>query len=383
VGRIVFWLLMLLVLAQFFVTLGLAQVGASLVGLSDMFSIYVANLITAGLVLLLAWLVALVVRFAVLKVAQLTDFDERVKRQGGLEEDQPMAVSGSLATAAFWLTLLFFLPGVLGALGLESLVKPVQDMVGEVLSRVPDIFAAAVILLVGWLLARIVRQIAVNLMRAAGVDQLGARVGFDAATGNRSLSALIATLIYALILIPAAIAALDALEITAISDPATQMLQAVLLWIPRLFAAGIILVVFYFVGKFVAGIVSSILRGIGFDTWPVKLGLSQGTPEGARSPSDAVGLLTLVAIVLFGGATASEQLGFQVVEDAFQTAINFGAQILLAGVVLIIGLYLANLVRSMIHSTGGANAVLWSRLASWAVMIFAAALALSQAGIGA
>ncbi len=383
VGRVVFWLIMLLVLAQFFITLGLTQVGASLAGLSDLFSRYIGRLITAGMVLLLAWIVALLVRFAVLKIAQLTNFDERLKERGGLEEDQPLAASSSLATAAFWLTLLFFLPGVLSALGLDALVAPLQDMVGEVLGAVPNMLEAALILLVGWLLARVVRQIAFNLMHAAGVDQLGARVGFDAGVSSRSLSSLIATVIYALVLIPTAIAALDALDIQAISGPATAMLAAVLLWIPKVFAAGFILVIFYFVGKFVAGIVTSLLRGIGFDTWPVKLGLSEGMLEGARSPSDVAGLLVLVATMLFGGATAAEQLGFQVLQDAFQAAIVFGGQLLIAGIVLVIGLYLANLARTTILSAGGANAVLWARIASLAVVIFAAALALVQVGIGA
>lgn len=381
-GRVVFWLIMLFVLVQFFAKLGLAELSSSLGTVSTSLVDLIPRIIGAGIILLIAWVVAAVVRFLVLRIADRTHLDERLAEQGGLEEDQPLALSSSLATAAFWLIFLFFLPAVLNTLGMESLVAPIQQILNELLAVIPRLIMAAVVLAVGWLVARILRQIVVSLLMAAGADRLGARVGLAEGAEGWTLSRLIGLVVYAFILITAGIAALAELDIPAISDPLTQMLSTVISWIPTIFLAALVLGVFYLVARFVGDLVASLLQGIGFDAWPMRLGFSEARAAGSRSPSEVAGLLTMVAIVLFGTSEAADVLQFEAITTAVNMIILFGARIFLAGVVLVIGIYLANIARTAILSAGGQNAVLWGRIASGTVIVFAAALALEQLGIG-
>ena len=86
-----------------------------------------------------------------------------------------------------------------------------------------------------------------------------------------------------LILIPAAIAALNALNIDAISDPAISMLNQILNFIPLLLAAGVVLTVFYFIGHFVSELVTNLLASAGFDSVLDILGLPDISPAPSRA----------------------------------------------------------------------------------------------------
>ena len=60
---------------------------------------------------------------------------------------------------------------------------------------------------------------------------------------------------FVLILIPAVVAALNELDIEAISGPAISMLELILDSIPRIIMAGVVLAVAYVVGQFVSDLV--------------------------------------------------------------------------------------------------------------------------------
>jgi len=173
---------------------------------------------------------------------QMTKLDEKLATQADLEESG-VNITASLANGVFWLVFLIFLPAVLNSLGMQGVVEPVTGVVDAILGAIPSIFAAGLSLLVGWLIARIVRQIVVNLLTATTIDQFGERIGVSGETQPRPLSKIIGSVVYILILIPAVIAALTALGVEAISAPAVSMLTTVLNGIPIFFGAVLVLVV--------------------------------------------------------------------------------------------------------------------------------------------
>ena len=66
------------------------------------------------------------------------------------------------------------------------------------------------------------------------------------------LSRLAGTIVFILVLVPSLIAALDALQIDAVSRPATMMLGQMLDAVPHIIAAAVILLVTWYVARFVA-----------------------------------------------------------------------------------------------------------------------------------
>ncbi|MEX2143937.1 MAG: mechanosensitive ion channel [Anaerolineales bacterium] len=377
VGTGVFWLIMLFVWVAFFQTLQLTGISGPLSGLLNQLLAAAPQLLGAVLILALAWIIASVARFIVNRALLTTRFEERLRDEAEIKGKQ-RKVRESISDGIFWLVWLLFLPAVLSVLGMDGLVLPVQGVVDGILAAVPKIFAAGLILIIGWFLARIVRRIVTNLLAAANVDQFGERVGV---TKERRLSELIGTVIYILVLIPTVITALNALELEAISGPAVVMLTTVLNAVPVFFAALLVLTVAYFAGKLAAGLVTNVLAGIGFDTLPQRLGFQVKPLKGQPKLSEIAGIIVLVAVMLLASAEAANLLGFETLGVVIASFAVWGGQAIAALVIFAIGLYLANLAREVIRSASGQQANLVANLARIAIMVFAIAIALQQLGV--
>lgn len=380
VSTAAFYLVMLFVLVAFFQTIQLPGVATPLNAMLEQLALAVPQLLGAALILLVAWLVATVVKFFIQRAMRMTKLDERLAAQAEIEGDK-VSVSDSLANGVFWLVFLLFLPAVLNALGMAGLVEPVTGVVDTLLAAIPNLFGAAISLFVGWLIARIVRQVVVNLLAATNLDSFGEQIGVSGEKQTQPLSKIIGSVVYILILIPAVITALNALGVEAISAPAVSMLTAVMNGIPLFFGAAIILLVAYFAGKLVSGLVSNLLTGIGFDKIPEVLGLHLESDKSQRTLSEVVGYIVLAAVLLLAGIEAANMLGFGYLADMLAQFMTFGGQVLLALFVFAVGLYLANLTRNVILAAGGSNAALMAMLARTAIIILVAAMALQQVGV--
>jgi hypothetical protein len=310
----------------------------------------------------------------------------------------------TIGNILYWFIFLLFVPLILSALNLPGLLQPIEGLINNFLQAIPRILTAGLVLAVGWLVARIVRGVVTNLLLATGTDQLGNRFGLKTTEQEGlSLSELLGTLAYVLILIPAVIAALNELGIEAISAPAVLMLERILTYIPQVLMAALVLVGFYFVGRFVADLVTNVLTNIGFNNiWNI-LGLPQlnttssgvsgqptvtpalgTTPQRpiTRTPAEIVGLVALVAVVLFGTVTATEILQFDALTNIVRAILRVGARVLSGGVVFAVGLYLANLAFRLVNAMGtsGQTKIL-AQAARISVLVLVGAMALQQMGV--
>jgi hypothetical protein len=375
----VFYLILLVVLVGFLQIVKLPAVAEPLNAMLTQIALAAPKLLGALVIVLIAWLVAVIVKSIVLRAIRLAKLEERLSSQAQVQPKT--GVAEALANGMFWLVLLLFLPAVLSALELQGLVEPVTGVVNSILGAVPSIFTAAIYLLAGWLLARIVRQIVTNLLAAANVDSFGRRMGIG--EGAQSLSQIIGTITYILILIPTVITALNALGVEAISQPAITMLTTVMNALPVIFGAALVLIVAYFAGRLVSMLATNLLTGIVFDKVPEILGLRLPVAKGDRSLSEAAGYVVLAAVILLAAIEASSMLGFAFLADILNSILAFGGQVLVALLIFAIGLYLANLAHKAILAAGGPKAGLLANLARVAILILIAAMSLSQLGVAA
>jgi hypothetical protein len=187
--------------------------------------------------------------------------------------------------------------------------------------------------------------------------------------------------VYVLILIPVLIAALNALALEAITQPATNMLDTILGALPAVFAAGLVVAIAYVVGRVVAGLIANLLSGAGFDAVLTRMGLGKEPAEGERTPSEIVGYLVLVAIMLFASIEALRLLGFESVADLVTQFTAFASQVILGLIIFAIGLYLANLAARTVQASGAAQAGLLAMAARVSVLVLAGAMGLRQMGL--
>lgn len=381
VGKAVFYLFMLFVLVAFFQILGLTAVTQPLTAFLNQVFEYAPRLVAAAVLLFVAWVVATVLRFTIRSVLTAAKVDRRLTRQAGVDTDEDMPLTKTLSEATYWLTFLLFLPAMLDALKVPGMLAPVEGMVDSVLGFLPNLFAAAIILAIGWFVARIAQRFAANLLEAVGIDRLSERVGLATLMGGSRLSGALGLLVYVLAFVPVIIASLNALKIEAVTQPASEMLDTMLGTIPGIISAVLVVGVAYVVGHIVSGIVTNLLTAIGFDRLPFHLGIAQATPTGGRTPSQITGTIVMVAIVLFAIMQALPMLGFDLMAAMLAEFLQFATRVFLGLVIFGFGLYFARLVGDLIRDSAVENAQLLSRIARVSIIVLAGAMGLQQIGL--
>lgn len=382
IGKITFWFVMIFVFIAFFSWLELEAVSEPLQNMVDSIVGALPNLVKAGVLLVVAWLLATGLRLVVRKALDAVNLDARL---GGemvdSDGEKQVPVSQTLSETVYWLIFLLFLPAVLGALQMEGLLAPVQNMVSKLVGFIPNLFGATVIFLVGWFIAKILRRIVTSLLAAAGLDSLGDKAGLDQALGKNKLSGLIGLLVYMLILIPVLISALGALELDDITRPASQMLDQILGALPNLFGAALILSIAYVISRMVAGLVSRVLNAAGFDRLLDRIGLKFKGGEGSTSTgSDLIGHLVVVAVMLFAAVEALRMLAFEQMATLVSDFIVFFFKVVLGLVIFGLGVYLSNLAARAVQSAGQSG--LLATTARVAILVLAGFMALDQMELG-
>ncbi|RMX03057.1 hypothetical protein D8I35_17985 [Corticibacter populi] len=371
-----FWFIILLTLLAMFSTLRFDALYLPFSSLASEVMLYLPRIFLAGVLALIAWVLAIVLKLAINKLTAATLLDEKLSESAGV---RPIGLI--LGDVVFWLVLLLFLPAIVSALQIEGLTAPLTDLTQRFTATLPNIFAAAVIGFAGWLLAKVLRGLTTNLLAAAGADGLGLRLGLPA---DIRVSRLVGTLVFIFVIIPTIIAALDALRIAAISDPAVGMLAQFMAAVPNIFAAALILLVAWLVGRAVSSLLARLLDNLGFDRLPERLGLRVCTDaqDGCHRyrPSELAGRLAWFFILLFASVEAANRLDFTGVRDLLVVFIDFGADVLLGSVILIVGYWLAELVARAIVQANAQN-VVPARIARIAILALVLAMGLRAMGI--
>jgi len=416
IGSIGYWIVILFTAVAVLQTLQLEVVSRPLGTFLNQLVGFLPRLLGALIFLGVAWVIATIVKLITTRALQAARLDERLNQQpaGTPPEPNQISLSDTIGNALYWFIFLLFLIPILDTLGLQQALQPVENLVDEILSILPNILAAVLIAGAGWLLAQVVRRIVTNLLAGTGIDRAGERFGLRRTAGGQTLSGIIGTITYVLILIPVAIAALNALQIAAISVPAISMLQQILNALPGIFTAALILIAAYFIGRFLAELVTSILTSLGFNNIFSVLGLPAPARQRAvpppspssqvivtpapteqrtvlqtdtaqqlatRTPSELVGIITLVGVMLFATLAAVNILNIPALTLLVGGIVLILGRILAGLVVFAIGLFLANLVFNIITSSGDRQAQILGQVARIAIIAFVSALALNQIGV--
>jgi hypothetical protein len=385
------WFIRLLALVAALNVLNLTTVSQPINGFLTQVLTFLPSLAGAVVMGIVAWFVANLVKNLVLQSAESFDLDGKVN---SASSEAAISPTETLANALYWLVFLFFLPVILGLLGLNGPLAPVQALLGDLLSAVPRLLKAAGIAAVGWFVAQVVQNVVANLLAAAGVDQMGRNVGLQSKPGQ-SLSSMGGLVVFTLIMIPAVIGALDALEIPALSGPASGMLRQILEKLPQVFTAGVVIFIANFIGTFVGELVANLLAGFGFDDVPRILGLPAPAPAAStynelgeevvsaspQTPSSIIGVVVRVATIAIAVLAATDILGLPALKTLVESLMAMAGQVLVGVLIFGIGLYIANLAANLIKSSGVSEANLLAQAARIAILVFSGAMALSRIGV--
>jgi hypothetical protein len=378
ITKAAYYLILLFAVVAALNALGLTMVTQPLNALLNAIFAYIPMLIAGGVVVFIAWLVATVLRAIVRGFLESTKMDKKVGEAADLNE-WPLA--RAIGEVVYWLVWLLFLPIIFAAFGLEALIAPVMNLLGDLLGWIPNLIVAGMILIVGWFVARIVQRIATSFFAALGADKLSNRIGLTKYMGKMTLSGLIGMVVFVLIMIPIIIAALEALGLTALTAPLVAMLTAVMVAIPVLIMAVLVIIVAYFVGRVVGDFVAQFLAGLGFDNILVKLGLAKTGPAGKRTPSQVVGWLVMLGIILAAALSAFTMLHLDPLAQLLTGFIVFAANIIIGLLIFGVGLWLATWASNFVIESDWPHKYFLALVARIAIIVLSLFMALTQMGL--
>ncbi|MCU0666929.1 MAG: hypothetical protein MUF05_07540 [Candidatus Omnitrophica bacterium] len=174
------------------------------------------------------------------------------------------------------------------------LLDPGKAVLGQIGQFIVSLLLVVLILILGWIVANIVKGIATKILRMVKLDELSDRIELDSLLEKGgikySLSELIGVACYWIILLVTFVVAVNAIGLTVAAD----LLQKVILYIPNIVAAVFILIL----GLFVAKLLSNIVQ-----TASSNAGLSQGI---------FLTKIVEIVVIVFSVIIALEQLNIAV-----------------------------------------------------------------------
>lgn len=336
-------------------------------GMTSQFGSRVPSIVGAIAFLIIGLIIAKILQRLIKKVLLRSGIDNLTKGTSS-----SMSLAGSIAKIVYWILLIYIFMFVLNMVGITGALDPLKNMLSEITGYVPNIVGAGLIGFIGYMLANIGKE-AVGLL-GSGLDNLGDRFGVQSSI---NLSGVLKQIVFLFILIPIILVALDTLNISTISDPAKNMLQTIFDSIPNIIAAGVVLFVFLFGGRFITTIVRDLLSNMGVDNASKELGISSMIGDQYK-PSDLISKLLYFFIAFFGVITAVEKLQFTGLSEVLNSILDLSGHILFGTIILIIGNKISQFVGDYFGKSGAPGL---SSLARFATLGLFLAISLKYMGI--
>jgi hypothetical protein len=167
-----------------------------------------------------------------------------------------------------------------------------DDAFRSVVNFLPKLIAFLVILLIGWLIARVLRTLVNKGLEKVNFDRAVQRGGLSAATTRIDVSDLIARVVYYAILL---IALQLAFEVFG-PNPVSDLLNRIVAWLPRLIVAIVIIVVVAAIASAVRDVITRSLSGVTYGPFLGKLVAWLILALGVIAALNQIGVATTVTL---------------------------------------------------------------------------------------
>lgn len=340
---------------------------------ASLFSSGIWAVIKAVLILILAFITAAVVKFLAVKLFTRTRLSALLGQanHGTEGKEKSVAFIGKLMHL---IVFLLFVPGIFESLGMREVSSPILNLLNTLWGYLPNILAAALVLWIGFFIARLVRELLVPVFDRLKVNTLQEKAGIQVADTGK-LSNTLAYIIYVLILIPVIIASLQALNIQAVSAPAIRMLDTVFAFIPNIFASLVIIVIGCMVAQFSGNIVENLIASAGLDA---KLSEHLETKQNGFLLSKVIGKTVHIIMIVFFIVESFGVLHLSVLTDIGNAVIRYLPYVLASALILLACYVCDGLAGKALRKENHAVLALISKITIYTIGIF---MILSELGI--
>jgi small-conductance mechanosensitive channel len=205
--------------------------------------------------------------------------------------------------------------------------QPLQDALSTFFSYIPQLIGALIILIIGYIVAKVLQAVVGRVLRGIGFDGWMERGGikqfFDRAETDQTPATILGTLVFWFVFIIALTMAADALGIPQVSEVLAQLIA----YIPSIIAAILILILAALLANFLAGIVrgatgSDLLSSVARYAIIVYAVFAALTQLGIAVQLTASTFLILLGAVALAAAIAFGLGGREVARDVIEKAYN-------------------------------------------------------------
>jgi hypothetical protein len=169
--------------------------------------------------------------------------------------------------------------------------------------------------------------------------------------------------------------------------PVQEMLTKILAYLPNLLGALVILIVGWIVAKAIKRLIEGVLKAIRFDVLADKAGVTGIIKKGDLkiTASQLVSGLVYWLVIIMVLVMVVNALGLPKASDVLVSLFAYVPNVIAALFVMVVAMFLASFVSGIVRTAAG-NANLpgpeiYAGLTRWAIIIFAATIALGELGI--
>jgi len=218
---------------------------------------YLPNILAALVLLLLAWILAKVLRAGTRRLMRASGIDKRLGKGKDPQDESQYPVAQGAGTVVFWVVWILFILAILQVLGVGGLFDSIVVIFERIFAAIPHIIGAAVILAIFYFVGRLLAKLATKALTKIRFDELPVKLGLakKPIKGAGSPSNVVGYTIMVFMMLFGIIMAADLLGFTAVRE-----LIAVLTQFLGLVILGVVIIG---IGILVANFVANILRAAG------------------------------------------------------------------------------------------------------------------------
>ena len=328
------------------------------------------RILGAILLLVIGYFIARLVAGLVRKGIHSSGVQTRVDR--GSRDGKGVDIGKLVGKLVYYVLMVIVLIAALDILGVNSALRPLENLVDRFFAFLPNLIGAAAIAFAGYIIAKLAGELVA--LAVAGIEGLSDRFGLS---DDINWANIARQLVFLVVFIPLLIAAIDVLGLDAISQPLTAVLQDVLAAIPKVLAAAFVLVVFYYLAKFISGFVRNLVAGLNADEFVRRMHLT--TVIGNASIAGILSGVVFFFIMFSGVITAVNILDFGQLSYLLNEMFEITLQILFGLVILAIGNVIATFAYRAVSTSQ--NSTFLASIARYAVLGLFIAIALKTMGI--
>ncbi len=257
IGKLTFLIVFLLFFPAVLGALGIESVTEPIMNFVDTFISYIPNIIAAAILIFIGVFIGQILKEVVATLLSKTKIDNLKNRFGKKSEDatemeenneNTPKISSIIGKIVYAIVVLLSIAEAVTILNIETISKPSLKIISTVFEAIPDVFLAALIVILGFFIAGIVASLLENLLTGLNLDSVIKR-GMPEIKSGISVTKIITNAVRVIIIVFVLAQGVDVLGLSVFSD----IMAFVISYIPKIIKAVAILVLVIFIANLLDG----------------------------------------------------------------------------------------------------------------------------------